>query len=65
MFRQSRNRDRQSHLKNDDEKEKREENGNEDTHEEIVCLWTKATDSEKLHHIEELTMDVATYLDGW
>jgi len=43
---------------------KRREKKNEYTHEEIVCLWAKATDSEKLHHIEELAVNVATYLDG-
>jgi len=45
-------------------KEEREENGNGYTHEEIICLWAKASDSEKLHHIEELTVNVATYLNS-
>jgi len=35
------------------------------THEEIVGLGTKATDSEKLHHIKELAVNVATDLDGY
>ena len=31
-------------------------------HEEVVGLWTEATDFEKLHHVPELTMYVTAYL---
>jgi hypothetical protein len=34
----------------------------ERTHEEIVCLWTLATDVEKLKQIPKLAMDVTAYL---
>ena len=33
------------------------------THEEVVCIRAEATNFEELHHIPELTMDVAAYLD--
>lgn len=33
------------------------------THEDIVRLWTLATNLEELHEVEELTMDITTDLE--
>jgi hypothetical protein len=35
--------------------------GGDHTHEEVVGIWVGSTNSEKLHQVVKLTMDIAAY----